>query len=400
MKKNFVKLVGRSTNEELSAYFDDLGSETPLDYKEEKILLNQCNEPVIVAYFNRFRFSENAEVELLTKVSVAVLAMYINQYGLSLLAQRHVIDNNLLDVNRVFVKMRRYDDVDYLLDKGSATIISDYISYNPVENDNQLQKLLYHENTSLFTLYVNRGYFVSEAIKREIIENSLHHQFKAVAYRYYRAFRKKSNTAQDFSKLMSKVAEYGLSEELQLLVLTLNDRMIVEQMLMTMPLCVNAQEFMFKRNFDPQWFKFHVEHLYGVGGYRFEADLEAKLFKTLASRNIDECLTKFRHRDDVSFVKCASSKALEKYIKDYWLTDDAQVALIDRGNADLIKIFLSRYNPEHGICWQAEVKLVSLCSSELIDFYISFHTMCWDALEILKNRMPELHAKYYTLHNY
>ena len=171
-------------------------------------------------------------------------------------------------------------------------------------------------------------------------------------------------------------------------------------MLSTHPLSVKAQEFMFKRNFDPQWFKLHVEHLYGVGGYRFEGDLETKLFKILASKDIDDCLTTFRQRDDVSFVKCASLKALNKYIKDFWLSDEAQVSLIERGNFDLIKQFLSRYNSAHGICWQAEVKLVSFCSYELIDFYISFHTMCWDALEILKNRQPELHAKYYTLHNY
>ena len=400
MGKNFVKLVARSSDKEIKAYFDALGNDSPLDLKEEKILINQCDESVIIAYFNRFRFSEKAEIEMLKKVSSAVCCMYINLYGLSLVAQRFVVDNNLVDVNINFARMRRYEDVDYLLDNGSATLIGDYISSNPLENDEQVLKLVYHERKSLFSLYVNKSYFISDAVKRDIIDNSLDYQFRAVVYHFYRIFKKKSAKSSSFDKLMGKVAEFGLSEDLQLLVLTNNDRMMVEIMLSAHPLCFSAQKLMFDRNFDPQWFKLHIEHIYGVGGYRFAYELEPKLFKVLASRDIDDCLTKFRQKDDVSFAKCASSKALERYIKDFWLSDDAQVALIERGNADLIKKFLQRFNPEHGICWQAEVKLVSFCSADLIEFYISFHTMCWDALEILKSRMPELHSKYYILHIY
>jgi hypothetical protein len=176
--------------------------------------------------------------------------------------------------------------------------------------------------------------------------------------------------------------------------------MFIELLLRTTPLSVKAQDYLFEHDFDASWFKIHVENLYCVGGYRFEGENEAKLFKVLAKKNLDDCLTELRQPDDVSFVKFASVEAVRKYIKNFWLTDDAQVALIEGANGTIIKELLSRYSPEHGICWQAEVALVNLNSATLIDFYISFHSMCWDALEILKERNPELHKKYYTLHRY
>jgi hypothetical protein len=221
-----------------------------------------------------------------------------------------------------------------------------------------------------------------------------------VVYHFYRTFKAKSKKARDYKKLMVQLSGVGLSAEQQVMVLSSYDPLFVELLLKTTPLDVKAQNYMFEHNFDAFWYKLHVEHLYCVGGYRFDGENETKLFKVLAKKNLDDCLTELRQLDDVSFVKFASKGAVKKYIKNFWLSDDAQVALIEGGNSELIKELLSRYSSEHGICWQAEVALVKINGRELIEFYISFHSMCWEALEGLKKGNPELHKKYYTLHQY
>ena len=84
----------------------------------------------------------------------------------------------------------------------------------------------------------------------------------------------------------------------------------------------------------------------------------------------------------------------------YWLSDDAQVALINRGNGELIKELISRYSPEHGMCWQAEVELVKLGAMEAVRQYIAFHSMCWEALSLLKENFPAVAEEYYAKHPY
>jgi hypothetical protein len=326
--------------------------------------------------------------------------VYINYYGLSGEAQMYVIKQNLLLVALDFMKMRQFDDVDYLLEHGDAQMISNYIRNYPLADDEKVKKLLCHDNSTLFSSYVNKGNFISDAIKKEVIETENYSAFKAIMYFYYRQFKAKSKKVRDFARLLEVVQPFGLSDEMQMMVMESFDKMLIELLLKTTPLCKKAQEFLFKRNFDPHWLKLHVEAIYCVGGYRFEGENEKLLFKALAKKNLDECLTSFRQQDDVSFVKYASAEAIKKYIKDFWLTDEGQVALIEGGNRDLIKDFLSRFNPEHGICWQAEVALVKINSAELLNFYIGFHTMCWEALEILKTANVELYDKYYRLHRY
>ena len=57
------------------------------------------------------------------------------------------------------------------------------------------------------------------------------------------------------------------------------------------------------------------------------------------------------------------------------------MATVNRGNGELISELISRYSPEHGMCWQAEVAMVELGAMDAVRQYISFHTMCWQALE-------------------
>ena len=402
MSKKIIPLIERNASEELKAYFRDVSAEggMPLDVHEELVFLEHCSGDVILSYINRFRFSERAEKIMLDKVPINVRVTYINYHGLCDEVQKYVIDQNLVDVAREFFKLRDLSDVDYLLVHGGSEMIRAYYDTHTFRTDEQILQLLRHKNSTLFTGYVNKGYFISDAIKHEIVRSENDAAFKALVYRYCRMFKSKAKNARDYKELVKKLSPYGLTPEQQIMVFDTFDRIMIEAMLMNIPLSVEAQDYMFKRNFDAQWFKLHVEHLYCVGGYRFEGENEAKLFRVLAKRNLDDCLTAFRHSDDVTFVKFASTDAVRKYIKNFWLTDDAQVALISGGNGALIKELLSRYTPEHGICWQAEVVLVKLNGRDLIDFYISFHTMCWEALEILKVSNPELHKKYYTLHQY
>ncbi|MBQ8750802.1 MAG: hypothetical protein IJZ30_04110 [Alphaproteobacteria bacterium] len=399
MSKKLITLIERKADEELKAYFGSLGKEKPLDCHEELVLLEHSSEDVILAYINRFRLSEKAEILMLEKVTPHIRLTYINYYGLREETQKFVIERNLLPVAFDFMKMHEFFDVDYLLENGDSEMIRAHINSHAL-NDEQVEKLLNHDNSSLFTSYVNKGRFISDKIKELVIKNEDYSAFKAIVYHFYRTFKNKSKKARDYKKLMNQVSGVGLSSEQQIMVLSSFNRMFIELLLKTTPLSVKAQDYLIEHNFDASWFKIHVENLYCVGGYRFEGENEAKLFKVLAKKNLDDCLTELRLLDDVSFVKFASVEAVRKYIKNFWLTDDAQVALIEGGNSTIIKELLSRYSPEHGICWQAEVALVSLNSTALIDFYISFHSMCWDALEILKKCNPELHKKYYTLHRY
>ena len=180
------------------------------------------------------------------------------------------------------------------------------------------------------------------------------------------------------------------------------DRLLVEILLKTCPLAPKAQDLLFLHNFDAQWFKLHVTNLYGAGGYRFTPENEEKLFKLLASKNLDDCLTTFRQRDDVAFVRLASVEAVSAYLKDFWLTDDAQVALLERGNAQLAKEFISRYSPDHGMCWQAEVVLAKKYSEEVIKSYIAFHSLCFAAQDVIRSRKMkgDVMGYYFSLHPY
>lgn len=400
--KKIISLIERECVDELKAYFESVSEAPPLDMHEEMVLLEHFSQDAVKSYINRFRFSEKAEIVFVTKAPRELCQIYINYYGLRDNTQKYVIDKDLTEVASDFMLMRRFFDDEYLLDHASARIIRPYILENTLENDNLVRKLFYHENKGLFASYVTRGRFISEDIKREIVDSRDDKAFQAIMYRFYNKFKHLSRKTDDWQELIkSKLADFALSDELQLSVIRSFDRFMLEILLKTTPLCEEAQNLLFFYNTDVQWFKLHVSVMYGKAGYRFSEANEPKLFKILAQKNLDECLTSFRLRDDVSFVNIASQEAISKYIKDFWLTDDAQIALIKRGNNKLTKELISRYSPEHGMCWQAEVEMVNLCSDDVIKSYVSFHTMCREALDILKNKnKKEIIDYYYSLHIY
>jgi hypothetical protein len=400
MTKKFLQLVERNRAQELQAYFAHMPKGRPLDKHEELVLLEAFPEVAISSYINRFRFSEDAEQMFIEKAPGNLRRAYINYYGLQPTTQKFILDKDLTDAAFDFIRMRHFADVEYLLKNGNPQVIRSYVQNNVLENDDQVLMLLYHENKSLFKAYVDAGYFISERVQREVIESGQLSAFNALMFRVNRTFKKKARTM-TFEQMKAKqVPDVMLADDLQVLVLDGGDRMFTELLLRTTPLAPVAQRLMFERNFDAEWFKFHVEHLYGVAGYRFEPEMEPLLFKVLAKKNLDECLATFCQRDDVVFVQNASTASVTKYIKDHWLSDDAQVALFARGDAELAKKLISRYTPEHGLCWQAEVKMVEIYSPETINLYTSFHSMCGEALARLGQKSKDAIDFYYSRHAY
>ena len=399
MNNKIISLIERNADNELKAYFESLTSEHPLDLHEELVLLEHFSPAAVKSYINRFRFSKDAEKVFVQIAPADIRLTYLNYYGLTEETQRCLIHCDKVEALRDFAKMRRLADPEYLINIGSNEAVRVYLAFNPLENDDQVYALLHRDNPSLFAAYANK-WVISENVKRKIVEERNYAAFKTIVYRFYRLFRKKAAKAKDFCKLMETLAAEALPAELQVEVLTSYDRDLIQLLLMTCPLAAEAQEVLWKRNFDAEWLKLHVEHLYCMGGYRFAPENEQKLFKVLASKSLDDCLTQFRHRDDVSFVKFATPAAVKKYVAGYWLSDDAQVALINRGNGELIKELISRYSPEHGMCWQAEVELVKLGATEAVRQYIAFHSMCWEALSLLKENFPAVAEEYYAKHPY
>lgn len=400
--EKIISLIERKCVDELKAYFESASGQPPLDVHEEMVLLEHFSPDAVKSYINRFRFSEKAEVVFVTKSPRELCQIYINYYGLRDNTQKYIIDKDMVDVASDFMLMRRFWDDEYLIDNASTRILRPYILENALESDALVRKLFYHENKGLFASYVSRGRFISEDIKCEIVDARDDKAFQAIMYRFYNKFKRLARKSDNWQKLIkSKMVDYALSDELQLSVIRSFDRFMLEILLKTTPLCEEAQNLLFFYNTDVQWFKLHVSVMYGMAGYRFSEANEPKLFKVLAQKNLDDCLTSFRLRDDVSFINIASSEAVSKYIKDFWLTDDAQVALIKRGDNKLIKELISRYSPEHGMCWQAEVEMVRKCNDDVIKSYVSFHTMCREALDILKNKnRKKIIEYYYSLHIY
>lgn len=400
MNKQVINLIERNADKELKAYFEDMSHETPLDCHEEKVLLEHFPIAAVESYINRFRFSEEAEKLFMDKAPSSTRLRYINYYGLRPTTQRYILEKNMVEAIKDFSRMRHFEDVDFLLEQGSDEAVRIYLANNRLEKDEQVLKVLHRKNPTLFREYVNKQ-VISENVKKVIVEEDDYDAFRAVVSKFYRLFRTKSRKAKDFKALMeSKLAAEAISSDLQVEILQSHNRDFIMLLLQNCPLTEEAQEVLWKYNYDAEWLKFHVVHLYCMGGYRFTPANEEKLFKTLASKNLDDCLTQFRQQDDVSFVKFASINAVKKYIKNFWLTDEAQVALVDRGEGSLIKEFISRFSPEHGMCWQAEVELVKLGAWDAVKEYISFHSMCWDALSVIKENKPELAEEYYSKHPY
>lgn len=400
MNNQIINLIERNADKELRAYFENMSHENPLDCHEEKVLLEHFLPAAVESYINRFRFSEDAEIMFIAKAPSGIRLSYINYYGLRPKTQRYIIEKNLVEAIKDFSRMRHFEDVDYLLEHGSDEAVRIYLANNRLEKDEQVIKVLHRKNYTLFREYVNKQ-IISNAVKRTVVEEEDYDAFKAIVFKFYRMFRTQSRKAKDFNRLMeSKLAAEAIPSDLQVKILQSHNRDLIMLLLQACPLSKEAQETLWKYNYDAEWLKFHVEHLYCMGGYRFTPENEEKLFKTLASKNLDDCLTQFRHQDDVSFVKFASIKAVKNYIKNFWLTDEAQVALVDRGEGSLLKEFVSRFSASHGMCWQAEVELVKLGAWDAVKEYIFFHSMCWEALSQLKENQPELAEEYYSKHPY
>jgi len=305
-------------------------------------------------------------------------------------------------VAREFSEMRSFDDVDYLLEHGSPVVIDDFLRDHSV-SDAQLLTLAHHQNKSLFRGYVSRGKygrFISESVIEAIVNEQLESAFNAIVWQFGRNFKKRAKTM-SYEEMQSKhLDNIMLPAKFQVQVLKDCNRWMVEPLLKTTPLAVEAQDTLFKLNYDAEWLRIHVVNMYCVGGYRFKSQYEEKLFKALAKKNLDDCLLEFRHRDDVMFITYASPATVIKYLKERWPTDDGQVAALSRGIGEIARTLISRFTPEHGMCWQAEVKLVEIYSVEIINLYTVFHSMCAEALSLLRQKSEDGINFYYQHHSF
>lgn len=400
MKTKFQELIKRKDFDELKSYLAALPEGKPLDYPDEKTLIEQMSELATKAYLTRFRFSDKACCIFIRKATRPLRRAYINRYGLPQIVQKLIIDENLIDAASDFTEMHFFDDVEYLLKHGSAEIIRQHITRTNLRDDEQVLALLHNKNSSLFGSYVSKGYYISDKVMLTIIQENNLKAFRTVIARQYRIFKKLARKLTIEEIRVKHADEAILSEELQVAVLEEFEPSMTEVLLKNTLLYPEAQKFMLSHNFDAHWLKLHVSHLYGIAGYRFIPELEPALFKALSLKGMDDCLTQFRQQDDQTFVRYASPAAVIKYIKSFWLTDEAQIAVFRTGNTKVMEALISRFSPEHGMCWQAEVEMVKMCSPETIQKYISFHTMCREALELLQKKCLDMFNYYFTKHQY
>jgi len=266
------------------------------------------------------------------------------------------------------------------------------------KDDEQILKLARDtKNIHLFCAYVSHGEYgrpVSDAVLKTIVNEELEDAFNSIVWQYRRNFKKRK-CRYTFTDQISGIA---LPVKLQVQILKKRNRTMVRALLQNTPLAPEAQKTLFEMNYDAQWLKMHVINMYCLNGYRFEPMWEKKLFGTLGKKNLDGCLLDFNYRDDVLVIENLSLAALPKYIKEAQLSDEGQVAALSRGSDEVARALISRFSSECGMCWQAEVKLADACSLEVINLYTAFHTMCDEALSLLKQKSEEAFEFYQSHH--
>ncbi len=371
------------------------------------------------AYFRYFRFDPKVEEVFVEKADQKSRMDYINRYGLYGSTVKHIIDQSkkcdeqlnvqLMAVMSDFIKLRHFvDDVDYLLNNASDQMLDLYLREVQLVGDEEVLKLLKRaeSNPSLFASYVNHGRYISNDIVMTIVSSRNYQAFEAIAWRMYRRFKEKAQEVSYQEMLAKDDSEVMFPREIQWAVFCLEDDHLIRVMVERTPLVSDIQEPMFSGERGMELFRAHISNVYGIGGYRFEEGLEQMLFDKFAQASgADDAFKKFCDIDPVTYVRYASYKACLTYLKELkekgrWLDDSAQVALVCRQNADLTATFVSTFNSEHGMCWEAEIKFAQVGSAEVIRSYVEFHTMCGEALDVLRQRFPELIEFYNNRHQW
>lgn len=400
MNRKIVELLEGGSLDELNAFFCGLTADEAL--KVEGVILQPeyFKAEVVKCFVKCFRFSEVAEAIFIQVAPPYLRRFYINYYGLWLTTQQDVIDKNLTEVGKELSKIRTFDDVEYLLKYGSPVMIDDFLRYHTLQEDEHVLMLARHKSKMLFHSYMSRegGCFISEAALAEIIKCELDAAFNAIVWQYGRNFKEKARL-KTYAEIAKECAEdVILQDAFQCEVLKKGNPWLVEPLLKTTPLCVEAQKVLFEMNYDIQWLKIHFVNMYCVGGYRFEPEYEKRLFEVLGRNNLDDCLLEYKDRDDVIIVENAGPDTLLKYVKGRWLSNEAQVALLNRRLSEVTCAFIARFTHDHGMCSQAEVKLVELYPAEVINLYTAFHSMCGEALCLLRQKSKEGIEFYYQNH--
>ncbi len=394
MNEKIKRLIRKGSNDELLAYLSARRYRTRFDELYEKLLIDRCSKEVVLAYINRFSLSLDAEKYLVEKMPADVCVKYYNLQGFYNETEMHIIDNNLVDVARELFKCNFFNDSQYILGCQKDDIIMAFIESCKELDEKEVMYLLDHRNRSILVKYIKRGFVLSQKVKEEIIRKDNIQAFRALCEHYNHIYRIRVSHMHDFRQIMGQIEAYALTPDLQIEVLKNAGSMMVEVMLSLMPLCYEAQEYIVNDRLAKPLLKKHVECMYCLGGYRFEKDFESKLFFALSKNNLDECLMSYKYHDHLAIVNNASVGALVNYVKNVWLWDTAQVALIYRGEEVAIREFISRCSFDRGLCWEAEVALAHLNNERLLEMYINIHTMCEEAVRILCKTNQKLHQMY------
>lgn len=392
-----------------------------LDLQGQMRLVKKGPVSEVRSYFRCFSFNPRVEKVFIEKADPKSRMDYINRYGLYWSTIKHIIDRGrdkncdeqlkvqLMAVMSDFIKLRHFvEDVNYLLDNASDQMLDLYLREVQLVGDEEVLKLLKRAETNpgLFASYVNQDRYISDDVMMAAVSSKNYPAFEAIAWRIYHRFKERAQRVSYQDMLAKDDSDVMFPLEIQWAVFRMGDEHLVRVMVERTPLASEIHEPMFSGERSMELFRAHISNVYGIGGYRFEENLEKMLFAKFAQGSgADEAFKKFRDSDPVTYVKYIGYRNCLTYLKELkengeWLADAAQVALVCRNNADLTAMFVSTFNSEHGMCWEAEVEFAKVGSVDAIRSYIEFHTMCGEALDVLKQRFPALIEFYNNRHHW
>lgn len=400
-KKINVALLKQKSQEEIGVFFNDLIRKKQLHVDDELVMLKMAPMSTVQSYVKLYNFSsEKSEIEFIKRAPIKLRKSYIDYYGLYWKTQKYVIDHNLSEIAYDFMLTRRFDDELYLITSKQGGIIHAYIKIYTLKETLVLQ-LVNYENENMICSYINNLHYISDNVKNEIVRQKKYSAFFHLMRIFREKFYELSPSATNYQQLIAeKLADYYLPVSLQIELINNWDKNFADSLMRSIPLVPEVQRLIFKNKIDADMLLVHTSSLYGKANYCFEADEEEQLFNILVKKGYENSLTSVRLKNEETFFQIASSNAIRKYFLKFWPTDEGQLVIMKRRNPSLVKELINLCTPDHGLCWEAEVLMVKIYNEDVLNAYISFHTLCSEALEILKKKKPEIHNFYFTKHQF
>ena len=400
-KKINVSLLKQKSPEEIEVFFNDLIRKKQLHVDDELVMLKIAPMSSTSNYIRLYRFSSAiSEIEFIKRAPIKLKRYYIGYYGLRWETQKYVIDNDLFEVAQEFMLTRRFDDESYLVTQHKGEIIHAYTQIYALKEELVLQ-LVNYENENLLCNYINKRHYISDAVKTEIVRQKKYSAFSCLMRVFREQFYELCSSATNYQELIAeRLADFYLPVSLQTELISNWNMKFAEPLMRSIPFVPEVQRLIFKSRINPDMLLVHTSSLYGKANYCFEAEEEEKLFNILVKKGYEDSLTSVRLKNEAVFFQIASSNAIRKYFLKFWPTDEGQLVIMKRNNPSLVKELICRCTPDHGLCWEAEVLMVKIYGEDVINAYISFHSLCSEALEILKNKKPDTYNYYFSMHQF